>query len=41
MTINLPLSTALCIVGAFLAMNFRYKALLMHDSVAFGDELPF
>ena len=25
MTINLPLSTALCIVGAFLAMNFRFK----------------
>ena len=25
MTINLPLSTALCIVGAFLAMNFRFN----------------
>jgi len=29
MTINLPLSTALCIVGAFLAMNFRYNVFLV------------
>jgi len=33
MTINLPLSTALCIVGAFLAMNFRYNTTAKYETI--------
>ena len=39
MTINLPLSTALCIVGAFLAMNFRSKLRKARDTMKNGSPL--
>ena len=39
MTINLPLSTALCIVGAFLAMNFRYIAEINQEVRQYSQKL--